>query len=140
MVEKICPKHNRPTPASVTMPTLLIVEDESAFRQFISLALHMEGYQVCSVESGERAIEVLQDVPPDLVILDLSLPCISGWDVLHFMRSVPHLTATPVLVLTANADENTRRRCQREHVDRLLVKPASLNDILDAIERALAIP
>jgi CheY-like chemotaxis protein len=122
------------------MPTLLIVEDESAFRQFISLALHMEGYQVHPVDSGERAIQVLQDAPPDLVILDLSMPYISGWDVLHFMRSVPHLIATPVLVLTANADENTRRRCQWEHVDRLLVKPASLDEILDAIERALAIP
>jgi CheY-like chemotaxis protein len=140
MVEKICPKHTRPTPASVTMPTLLIVEDESAFRQFISLALHMEGYQVCPIESGERAIEVLQNVLPDLVILDLSMPYINGWDVLHFMRSVPHLTATPVLVLTANADENTRRRCQQEHVDWLLVKPASLDEILDAVQHALALP
>ena len=122
------------------MPTLLIVEDENAFRQFISLALHMEGYQVRPVDSGEQAIQVLQDAPPDLVILDLSMPSISGWDVLHFMRSVPHLTATPVLVLTANADDATRRRCQCEHVDRLLVKPASLDEILDAIERALAIP
>jgi CheY-like chemotaxis protein len=119
------------------MPTLLIVEDEAAFRQFISLALHMEGYQVCPVESGEQAIQALQAAVPDLVILDLNMPHISGWDVLHFLRSTPHLSLTPVVVLTANAEADTRRRCQREHVSRLLVKPASLDEILEAVHHAL---
>jgi CheY-like chemotaxis protein len=119
------------------MPTLLIVEDEATFRQFISLALNMEGYQVHSVESGEQAIRALQAAAPDLVILDLSMPRISGWDVLHFMRSTPYLSLTPVVVLTANADADTRRRCQRERVNRLLVKPAGLDEILDTVRHAL---
>jgi len=121
------------------MPVLLVVDDESAFRRFITLALHMEGYQVHAVENGERAIQALQEVTPDLVILDLSMPHVSGWDVLHFMRSLPHLASTPVLVLTADADESTRRRCQREHVNHLLVKPVGLNEILDAVQHALAL-
>jgi len=125
--------------ARVTMPTLLIVEDESSFRQFMSLALQMEGYQIHSVENGERAIQVLQTAVPDLVILDLSMPDISGWDVLHFIRSTPHLVTTPVLVLTANADADTRRLCQHEHVSQLLLKPASLDEILDAVRHALSI-
>lgn len=121
------------------MPTLLIVEDESSFRQFMSLALHMEGYQVHSVENGKRAIQALQRTAPDLVILDLSMPDISGWEVLRFIRNTSHLATTPVLVLTANADADTRRLCQREHVSQLLLKPASLDEILDAVQRALAV-
>ena len=125
--------------ARLTMPTLLIVEDESSFRQFMSLALQMEGYQVHSVENGERAIQALQTAAPDLVILDLSMPDISGWDVLRFIRGTPHLVTMPVLVLTANADIDTRRLCQHEHVSQLLLTPASLDEILDAVQHALAV-
>jgi len=122
------------------MPKLLIVEDEEAFRQFITLALNLEGYDVRSANNGEQALTALRDVPPDLVVLDLSLPHISGWDVLHFMRGDPQLKDTPVLVLTANADAETRRRSVEEGVHRLLVKPVGLDDILDAIRDSIQTP
>lgn len=120
------------------MAHLLVIEDEDAYRDFLAMALEMEGYRVSSVESGEDALEHLRNHPPDLVILDLSMPVISGWDVLRFIRGTPPLTRIPVLVLTANAGEETRRRSSQERATALLIKPVSLDEILEAIEQALA--
>jgi CheY-like chemotaxis protein len=116
---------------------LLIVENEDAYRQFLKLALEMAGYYVHSVGSGEEAIATLRNDCPELVLLDLAMPHISGWDVLHFMRQHTILQHTPVLVITANADEYTRRQALVERVSGLLVKPVSLDEILTAIERLL---
>lgn len=119
------------------MPNILIIEDEATFREFMSLALNMEGYHVESVSSGEAALRVLNEKPPDLVMLDLSMPDVSGWDILQHIRAMPSLSQLPVVVVTANADEDTRRRSHREHVDSLLVKPVSLDEILAVLENLL---
>jgi CheY-like chemotaxis protein len=120
------------------MCDLLIVEDEDAFRDFMSLALNMEGYRVRSAATGAEALEKLQqDTPPALVVLDISMPQISGWDILKFIRSDPALSHIPVVILTANADEDTRRRSMHEHVDALLVKPVSLDEILEVLQKLL---
>ncbi|MCD4686823.1 MAG: response regulator [Anaerolineae bacterium] len=119
------------------MLDLLIVEDEDAFRDFMSLALKMEGYRVKTAATGSEALDLLQDARPDLVILDLSMPQISGWDILQFIRGEPELCKIPVVILTANADEDTRRRAMQERVDALLVKPVRLDEILDVLQNLL---
>lgn len=119
------------------MPTLLVVEDEDSFRQFMSLALHMEGYCVESVANGEAALQTLSDTIPDLIMLDLSMPNVNGWDVLRHIRTMPALKDVPVVVVTASADDDTRYRTARERVDALLVKPVSLDEILDVVQGLL---
>lgn len=119
------------------MFNLLVVENEKTYRQFLSMALGMAGYRVHSVGSGEEAIKTLQDARPDLVLLDLAMPAVSGWDVLHFMHEHALLKYVPVLVLTASADEYTRRRAVAERADGLLFKPVSLDEILAAVEQLL---
>ena len=79
----------------------------------------------------------MQDACPDLVFLDLSMPQISGWDILKVIRNDPRLCEIPVVILTANADEDTRRRALQEHVDALLVKPVQLDEILDVLANLL---
>lgn len=122
------------------MPLLFIVENDEAYRQFLSIALKMTGYDIHSVGSGAEAIEILSGSLPDLVILDLSMPRVSGWDVYHFMRQHPPLEHVPVLVITANADEQTRRQSLNERVDGLLVKPVSLDEILEAVQKIVPLP
>jgi len=61
------------------MSRLLVVEDDKAYRQFLSIALDMAGYRVHAAGSGAEAIETLQTVSPDLVLLDLSMPTVTGW-------------------------------------------------------------
>ncbi len=119
------------------MQRLLIIEDQATFRQFMSLALHMEGYEVQSAETGEAALQILDSSVPDLIMLDLSMPRVSGWDVLRFVRGRPDLRQIPVIVLTANADADTRRRTTHEHVDALLVKPVSLDEVLETLNDLL---
>ena len=119
------------------MSRLLIVENDKVYRQFLSLALEMAGYLVHAAGSGAEAIEMMRDVSPDLVLLDLSMPKVSGWDVLHYMRDQASLKRVPVVILTANADETTRRQTLAERVNGLLVKPVSLDEILAAIENLL---
>ncbi len=116
---------------------VLIVEDEDTFREFLALALSLEGFNTRSVKSGEQALEAMNTAPPDMVILDLSMPLMSGWDVLRHMRNDPRLAQIPVLVLTANADEATRRRSLDERADGLLVKPVALEEVLEAIQDTL---
>ncbi len=120
------------------MNQLLIVEDDNVYRQFLSLALEMAGYRVQTAANGVQAIEILQHISPDLVLLDLSMPAVSGWDVLHFMRDQAALKPVPVLILTANADEATRRQTSAQRANGLLVKPVSLDEILAAIENLLS--
>lgn len=119
------------------MLDLLIVEDEEAFRDFMSLALSMEGYHVRTAATGTDALGLLQATCPDLVILDISMPQISGWDILQYIRSESTLREVLVVILTANADEDTRRRAIQERVDALLVKPVRLDEILDVLKRLL---
>jgi CheY-like chemotaxis protein len=116
---------------------LLVVEDEDVYRQFLVLALRLEGYSVSTVENEEAALDFLHANAPDLVILDLSMPNSGGWHVLRFIRGTAPLDQTPVLVLTANADADTRRRSYEAGATRLLVKPVSLDEILEAIDGAL---
>ncbi len=120
------------------MRRLLVVEDDKAYRQFLSIALDMAGYRVHAAGSGAEAIETLQTVSPDLVLLDLSMPTVTGWDVLHYMRDQAALEHIPVVILTANADELTRRQTSAERANGLLVKPVSLDEILSAIENLLS--
>jgi CheY-like chemotaxis protein len=122
------------------MPLLFIVENDEAYRQFLSIALKMTGYDIHSVRGGAEAIEILSDSLPDLVILDLSMPHVTGWDVYHFMRNDPALQHVPVLVITANADEQTRRQSLNERVNGLLVKPVSLDEILEAVQKLVPLP
>jgi CheY-like chemotaxis protein len=120
------------------MNRLLVVDDDNVYRQFLSMALELSGYSVQTAGNGAQAISILQDVSPDLVLLDLSMPVVSGWDVLRFMRDQTALECTPVVVLTANADETTRLQTSAERVNGLLVKPVSLDEILTTIETLLA--
>jgi CheY-like chemotaxis protein len=98
----------------------------------------MEGYAVRSADTGEAALQILNTSVPDLIMLDLSMPRISGWEVLHFIRQHPDLHRIPVVVLTANADDDTRRRTAHERVDALLVKPVSLDEVLEILNELLA--
>jgi CheY-like chemotaxis protein len=120
------------------MNRLLVVEDDAVYRQFLSTALELFGYHVQMARDGAQAIEILQSVRPDLVLLDLSMRTVSGWDVLHFMRDQIALQYTPVVILTASADEPTCRQMSAERVNALLLKPVSLDEILSAIETLLA--
>ncbi len=120
------------------MPKLLVIDNDASFREFMTLALTLEGYDVQSVADGEAALNVLNNRALDLVLLDLSMPNLNGWDVLRRIREIPTLQSVKVVIITANADEETRRRSVHERIDALLIKPLSLEEILTVLRSVLS--
>lgn len=101
---------------STRPPRLLIADDDAAIRRLIALVLRRENYQLTLVAGGVPALEHLQAETPDLVICDLNMPDLDGFQLLGAMRSVPALAGVPVLVVTAAgqpAQTSTKRTMRR---------------------------
>jgi DNA-binding response OmpR family regulator len=116
-------------PTMFSAPDILLVEDEPAIVEFMERILHRAGYTVRVVMDGTAALAALADEPPAVMILDLVLPRMSGWEVLdHLHRDQCHV---PVIVTTANPNVSTR--LSRYGIQQYLVKPFLIGELLDAI-------
>jgi DNA-binding response OmpR family regulator len=89
-----------PDPAS-TAPVVLVVEDDAMARDLVEQILDDAGYRVLAAESGARAIEIVRNGPPDLVVLDIMMPGMEGREVCRWLRSNPSTEAVPVIFLSA---------------------------------------
>jgi PAS domain S-box-containing protein len=109
---------------AVESARILVVEDNRDTSALLRDLLEAEGYQVESAATGEAAFEMLERAPDiDLVVLDLMLPGMSGYDVIERLRTLPHLGEIPVLVLSALASASARIRGLREGADDYMTKP-----------------
>jgi CheY-like chemotaxis protein len=114
--------------------TVLVVDDDADFRIVVSDVLTAEGCQVACAENGARALELLDVITPDLILVDLSMPIMNGWELLQKLATHPRLAAVPVTVLSAMA---VKRGV--EHAQDVLHKPIDLPNLLgllDAVARA----
>src|SRR5687768_7497438 len=105
---------------------ILIVDDESEIRELVTGVLEMEGHQVVTAGNGMEAMERLEKDRPDLVVLDLMMPVISGLEVLADIRQKGN---TPVILLTALESEDNRVRGLRLGADDYVVKPFSPREL-----------
>ena len=120
------------------MTTVLVVEDEPNIRKLVSVNLISRGYLVLEATNVPQALEHLRSVTPDLMILDIKLPEITGWDLLTQLATDPSMTANfPVVAMTASIVEAQVDRDQYPNVVDILIKPFSTTRLLTAIERAL---
>jgi CheY-like chemotaxis protein len=87
-----------------TSVQVLVVDDDHALREAITEALRDAGYRAIGVGDGQAALDAIRIHRPALVLLDLMMPTMSGWDVAHAIRADPELRATPVCVLSAVAE------------------------------------
>ena len=115
--------------------TILIVEDEYAVARGIQYALQQEGYQVTVVGSGEEALEVAIDLAPDLVVLDVRLPGIDGFDTLRRLRGQG--SKAPVLMLTARDEEMDKVIGLEMGADDYMTKPFGLRELMSRIKALL---
>lgn len=88
-----------------TKHTILIVEDELPFRLIYRDALDMYGYSVVEAENGEEAMKAIEQSPPDLILLDLILPKLSGFDVLTSLKQAPKTKGIPIIVYSVLNDK-----------------------------------
>ena len=88
---------------------ILLVEDSLAIQRANESALHKAGYEVICAEDGESALQLARDGKPDLILLDMILPKMSGPDVLHHLKSEPRTATIPVVVLSSLTEKNRQK-------------------------------
>ena len=119
---------------------ILVVEDEEDLAALVQLNLELSGYEVSVVSDGQQAMDVLPDVGPDLVLLDVMMPVKDGWQVLRELKSDPEHQDIPVVMLTALAEERDLIRGHLQGAVRYVTKPFEMRQLLETIDEALAEP
>ena len=117
---------------------LLLVDDERDLVFYTKLFLEEKGYEVTEAYDGQQALEILEDLRPDLVILDVTMPRLTGWDVLRTMQENPQTAEIPVLMLTARSEDRDKARGWELGVTWYQTKPFELDEIAMVIRRILA--
>lgn len=105
------------------MPVVLLVEDHRDTRLMYAEFLAAEGFEVVQAADGREALALLRERIPDLVITDLSLPHVDGFELMNRMRNDPTLSAVPVLCLSGYSDDTHEQRARAAGCDRLIQKP-----------------
>ncbi|HNQ99054.1 MAG TPA: response regulator [Trueperaceae bacterium] len=118
--------------------TILVADDAEGQRMVLEMLLSVDGYEVVTVEDGKAALEYLKDHTPDLAILDVMMPHLSGLQVCHRMKRIPRLKDVPVLVLTAMRDEETLTHARMAHADGVVFKPLEGKDFRETVRNLLA--
>ena len=115
---------------------ILIVEDHPTMREAMRLVLEGEGFDIDEASDGDQALAAVQAEPPDLVLLDMSIPGISGPDVLAAMKRNPGNSKVRVIVVTATGEEG-RAAAMAGGADHYFTKPFSPIALLQAVEEVL---
>ena len=116
---------------------VLLVEDNLHNRRIFSGILNHFGFRVREAEDGEQALEQVQADPPDLILMDLSLPVMDGWEATRRIKALDQCKHIPVLALTAHAMAGDRERALDAGCDGYLSKPISPKAVAAEVERVL---
>ena len=120
------------------MPDILVVDDSSIMREMIVACLRpVPGAAFAHAASGLEAIERLSLKPYDLVVLDLNMPDIGGFEVIEFVRAQDRMKALPILVVTTRGDESSRSRALDGGASAFLTKPFTPDQILHEVTSLL---
>jgi CheY-like chemotaxis protein len=119
-------------------PTVLVVEDHDDLRRMVEDLLISAGFEVHGASNGAEALRYLRDWTPDVIVLDLMLPWVSGLEVLATIRELPALSRLPVLVITATS--TTELELQAYQPLAILRKPLDLDTIVPLLDRLLTRP
>jgi CheY-like chemotaxis protein len=121
------------------MASILIVEDHPTMRDAMRLVLEEDGHQVEEATDGAAGIAMVRDRAPDVVLLDLNIPVVSGAEVLETLKSDPATAEVLVVVVTATGEEG-RRKALSKGADGYITKPFSPLALLRTVERVLRGP
>jgi two-component system, OmpR family, phosphate regulon response regulator PhoB len=117
--------------------TLLIIEDESAIREMVAMALRPAGFELLEAETGERGLQLMREQPPDLILLDWMLPGMSGIELARRLRADTSWSAIPIILLTARGEEEDKVRGFQVGVDDFMTKPFSTRELLSRVRAVL---
>ena len=121
-------------------PRVLIVEDEDNIALALSTVLGREGWDLTRIEDGAAALEEIRANRPDLVILDVMLPSVSGYEICQQIRLDPALAGTRILMMTARGNAMERRKGLALGADGFIAKPFDLRELMGQARALLAQP
>ncbi|WP_372632961.1 response regulator [Cohnella sp.] len=119
------------------MHTILLVEDNELNRDMLSRRLVRKGFRVLTAEDGREGVELASSALPDLVLMDMSLPVLDGWEATRMLKSDPRTRSVPVIALTAHAMSGDEKKAYEAGCDDFDTKPVDLPRLLGKIEAAL---
>jgi CheY-like chemotaxis protein len=119
------------------MPVLLLIEDNELNRDMLSRRLQSRGYQVIMAVDGLEGLSMAQARHPDLILMDMSLPLMDGWEVTSRLKADPETRSIPVLALTAHAINGDRERAIQAGCDEYDTKPVEFSRLVQKIQHLL---
>lgn len=120
--------------------TILLVEDDDNLANVYQTRLQAEGFNVVRVSNGEDALQAALQARPHLILLDVMMPKVSGFDVLDILRNTPETAQTKIIMLTALSQDADRERAKALGVDDYLIKSqVVIADVVDRIKQHLGL-
>jgi DNA-binding response OmpR family regulator len=119
-------------------PRILIVDDDRTLLDLLRVHLASGGLKVEVAEDAAVALRSLVETPPDLILLDIELPYLNGFEILAAVKADPATSAIPVIVLTGREDPQSRAEAERLGADGFLIKPVQNRQLIDEIFSRLA--
>ena len=119
---------------------VLVVEDDEKSRRLLCDVLGFHGFDVVSAESGESALVLARELPPDAALVDIFLPGMNGYDVLAGLRARGGERRMPVLAVTASAMEHDRVRMLASGFDACFAKPVNIRQLVDTLHALIEAP
>jgi len=112
---------------------ILLVDDDEHILRSLEIYLKMEEFRVMTAPGGREALDVLKDTRPDLIVLDIMMPEIDGFQVLEYIKGDPKIKNVPVIMLTAKSQDIDVLKGYQEGIASYMTKPFNLNELVDNI-------
>jgi len=119
------------------MAKILIIEDTENNRILLTRRLRPRGYDIITAEDAEKGLPLVEGERPDLVLMDVGLPGMNGWDATRQLKSNPATKHVPVIALTAHAMDGDREKAMAAGCDEYEIKPIDFNRLFEKIDRLL---
>lgn len=119
------------------MSTILLVEDNEMNRDMLSRRLERKGFEVVIAVDGQAGVDMASSASPDIILMDLSLPVMDGWEATRRIKADPGTQNIPVIALTAHAMSGDEQKAREAGADDYDTKPVNLNRLLDKIGNLL---
>ena len=119
------------------MPKILLIEDNEMNRDMLSRRLQRKGHEVLIAVDGIQGVELAQSHNPDLILMDMSLPVLDGWEATQQLKAAPETSSIPIIALTAHAMAGDREKCLEVGCDDYDTKPVEFSRLLGKIQALL---
>lgn len=120
------------------MPKILVVDDEEHIIMILKDSLEFSGFQVTTALDGQEALERVANDRPELIVLDIGMPKLDGWEVCRRLKSDDKTKDIPIIILTAYAQTSDQRKGQQLGADRFITKPCDLAYLVEEINSLIA--